>query len=404
MKKTANLRLKGRQWQFVKKLPADVHAQVGKAWMVKNLGTADVLKAMRLRDRLLVELEQLVYSARMGVVDSEAAILGELEGLSPDDRQSIEHHLQDKAEARGDPDGGVEWYKRVTGQAVPISLHVDRFLRECPAVPTTQAARRSTIERFEVWLRQEKGGSSHLKAVSKKTAGAFASALTEQGLAQKTVNCHLSYLSSYWRWMVKRGLVEVNVWAGQQVVTKGSSRARLAWTLEEVADLVGRAPTRLLRHAIAIAALSGLRAGELTKLKVADCRDGVFNIRAGKTDAATRKVPIHSYLGAIIEARIASRRDDEYLLAELKGNPKGIVKRFARFRASAFGKTEGQASKTFHSLRHTFVTEALRAGCDLYIVQSCVGHVPAGVTLSVYHKGPSIEQLRAVVESVPGSI
>jgi integrase len=204
--------------------------------------------------------------------------------------------------------------------------------------------------------------------------------------------------------MVRRGLVNENIWQGQQMSTKGSAKKRQAWTMREASSLIETAPTRLLKHAIAIAALSGMRASEITSLRAGDCRNGIFKVKVhepGKTDAATRHVPIHSYLGAIIESRLHGKHDADYLLHEVKGSSKGLVKRFARYRQQLYGKQMGQADKTFHSLRHGFVTEALRADCDLYLVQYCVGHQPAGgVTLGVYHKGPSPEQLRKVVESV----
>ena len=115
-------------------------------------------------------------------------------------------------------------------------------------------------------------------------------------------------------------------------------------------------------------------------------------------------MPIHSQLSEIVASRVTGRSPDEFLFGELEGSSKGLVKRFARYRASLYGKSadigQKQADKTFHSLRHAFVTDRLQAGCDLYLVQSVVGHVLQGVTLANYHHGATIEQLSKVVEVV----
>ncbi|CAA2141968.1 tyrosine-type recombinase/integrase [Hyphomicrobium sp. ghe19] len=402
-KKFKNLRLKGNQYQLIKRLPKDIAEHTGRQFHIENLGTADIVHAGKLRARKLIELEDSWERIRQGVCDVDEEIAQQLRDMPKEcdedessDRDTLLMYLSDLAEKRPD---GEAWYKRITGQVVTVSYNTDRFLREAPAVATTQAARKAAIKRFELWL-QDETSKPFVQTVTKKMAGDYASHLSGRGLAQKSVNSLLSYLSSYWKWMVRRGVAKANPWQGQQVSAKGKSRTRLAWTHEEVSHLLNNAPTKLLLHAIAIGALSGLRAGEIAALRVANCKDGVFDVLKGKTEAATRKVPIHSQLVGIVSSRIKERSDEDFLFAELAGKSKGLVKRFARYRTKLLGKIhEGQAEKTFHSLRHTFITERLRANCQKYLVEVVVGHVNEGVTVGVYHHGPSPDQLREVVEA-----
>jgi integrase len=171
--------------------------------------------------------------------------------------------------------------------------------------------------------------------------------------------------------------------------------------LSEVVALIERAPTDLLHDAITIAALSGLRAGEIAALiKLFDCKDGMLTVHVGKSAAASRKVPIHSQLRSIIDNRAKTNRSGDYLLPELNGSAKSLVKQFARYRAQLHGKCDGQAEKTFHSFGHHCIDERLKAGCDLYLVQELAGHKLQGVTLSHYYHGLSVEQMVGVVEAV----
>ena len=65
-------------------------------------------------------------------------------------------------------------------------------------------------------------------------------------------------------------------------------------------------------------------------------------------------------------------------------NPKVIYRNFAR-RAERLGLVDSKGgTPTFHSLRHTFATRAIRAGVDVRSVASILGHSDVSVTLNFY--------------------
>ena len=70
-----------------------------------------------------------------------------------------------------------------------------------------------------------------------------------------------------------------------------------------------------------IAALSGLRIGEIGRLTVADCEGGVFNVTDTKTKAGERRVPIHTHLMPIVAARSQGKEAQAFLFDELKASP-----------------------------------------------------------------------------------
>lgn len=381
-----NLRLKGKQLQIHRKFPDDVQKEFGAKTFVRNTGTADLLKAARIRDRLLAELDARIEAVRNGYQDTNADTLADLFTLGAGSRKV------DRLAARGE----ATWHRRNTRQAVPIGAHIDRFLSETAVTDITKQARRSAIKRLCDWSHE-----TSLEAFSRRKAGEYASDLVSQGLAGKTINSQLSHLSAYWKWLIKRGLASENVWQGQQISTKGREKPRLAWTKVEVCKLIELAPTKLLKDVSAIAALSGLRAGELAGMRVADCQEGMFNIRVSKSDAGVRTVPVHSQLVDTIAERMRAKKPDDYLFHEVNGSSKSLVKRFARYRASLYGKSDsGQADKTFHSFRHHFIDERLKAGVELRLVQLVVGHQPeGGVTTRVYGHGITDRQARTVVDA-----
>ena len=140
----------------------------------------------------------------------------------------------------------------------------------------------------------------------------------------------------------------------------------------------------------------------------------VFNVVRSKTAAGVRRVPIHPDLRLTVATRSKGKPSTAYLFDELRAPPSRPTERstkaserFTAYRRSmgVDARAEGQrnSSLNFHSWRHFFVTQALRAGQPREIVSAVVGHTSGreGVTLSVYNsQGPSLDQLRAVVEAV----
>jgi integrase len=146
---------------------------------------------------------------------------------------------------------------------------------------------------------------------------------------------------------------------------------------------------------------------------VSDCGGGTFNIRDTKTKAGERRVPIHAHLRPIVAARLKGKQPDAFLFDELKASPgrerertAKASERFTEYRR-AIGiderdETQRQANADFHSFRRWFITKAEQAGQPPHIISAVAGHAEGrqGMTLGRYSKGPSEEQLRAVVESV----
>ena len=125
---------------------------------------------------------------------------------------------------------------------------------------------------------------------------------------------------------------------------------------------------------------TGARCGEICKLRVGDVmRKGdylYYYIDKGKTNAATRNVPIPEHLHGYIETISKDRDEDESLFGL---SEKDYGRTFSKLKLKTLGKSKGKA---FHSLRVGFITALKR--CDvreLHAAEIC-GHAKRGNTMS----------------------
>ena len=228
-----------------------------------------------------------------------------------------------------------------------------------------------------------------------------------------TANRKISTLSSYWRWMTKRGHIEVNPWSGQSL-TQGPqaalAKSKRPFTEAEALTLLTGDADAELADAMRAAALTGMRVGELYRLTVADCGGGLLTVRESKTRAGVRRVPIHPDLTALVARRVAKKAPGDYLFHEGPPERPGrersmvIIKRFVTYRRrlkvdeTTPGKRHGQVD--FHSWRRFFVTAARNGGIDRAVVAAVVGHEVGNITDDTYSGGPSMALRRACVEAV----
>ncbi len=161
------------------------------------------------------------------------------------------------------------------------------------------------------WLKAEKLPPA-IEAVTTRVASRYKTeTMVQAGRDVETANAMLSGLRTYWTWLVTNGHCAVNPWAGLSLKRKrkAADKRKRAFLDNEIVTLLNSGPDDILRDAMVIAALSGMRRGELAELRVADCQHGEFRIREGKTAAAERVIPVHSALAPVIERLAKGKRE-----------------------------------------------------------------------------------------------
>jgi integrase len=225
----------------------------------------------------------------------------------------------------------------------------------------------------------------------------------DKGLKPSTVNGIAQTVSAALEQAVKWGLIARNP-AKLATKPRKDQRKSTLPTLQQVVKLVETAehddPT--LGTAIVLAAVTGLRRGELVGLRWSDIDPDEMTLHVTR---AVKRVPGRTFVGPpkthqeralaldpstidLLQAHrdrqnlIGASRDDDYLLVWPLGtrpaNPESLTSRFA-----ALSKRVGVDCR-FHDLRHLVATHLLRAGTDVATVARRLGHSSPHVTLTVY--------------------
>jgi len=302
-----------------------------------------------------------------------------------------------------------------TGSATPLMHHIEDALREGGTrgalASRSKSQMRSAIQKFATWCEQS-GVPPTIEAITRSVVGRYATRTVNEGIDPATWNRHCSYLSAYWHWLIKRTDITTNPWTGQRrakAAARNGDRNKRPFTDDELRILLTGDASQELADSIRVAALSGMRLEEIYRLTVADCRDGVFNIRAAKTTAGVRSVPIHSGLRGIVERRTAGKAATAFLFHEpgpqgQRERSRAVSQRFGRYRI-ALDVEDREAGRRhsridFHSLRRWFITKARQAGIDQATVAAVVGHQVGNLTDDTYSAGPAMAQRRKCVEAV----
>jgi len=163
---------------------------------------------------------------------------------------------------------------------------------------------------------------------------------------------------------------------------------------------------------ILLAAMTGLRRGELLALKWADIDldASTTSVRRGKTGHARRTIHLPASTVTALRRHRKDQNERRLLCGEAWRNldvvcdrgdggpihPDSLSHGFA-----AIAERVGLADVRLHDLRHGFAVAALRGGVNLKVVAEALGHARSSFTLDVYmHVLPGMgEQVASAIEA-----
>ena len=148
-------------------------------------------------------------------------------------------------------------------------------------------------------------------------------------------------------------------------------------------------------NAAALIALSmGLRIGEVCGLMAEDVADGVLTVRRTvqriqdskgstrlivtqpKTVHSQRQIPVPKHIKTLLTAQ-----PKRYIIG---GETEPTEPRMIQYHWSRFCRENGMRNINFHTLRHTFATQALEAGVDVKTLSEMLGHASTSTTMDLY--------------------
>ena len=243
--------------------------------------------------------------------------------------------------------------------------------------------------------------------------------MDERGMDPRTVNQHLSVLSGYCRFLVKKGVLKSNP---VRTVPRPKMSVRLPEFYREESmkeyfegtryrvdgDDMGmpqRYEQRLGRLIVSLLYNTGIRRAELLSLTVSSLDRGRSVLRVKGKGDKMREIPlvpsvcdeISLYLQSVDTMVGCVRTADSPLLVTLKGRalyPVFVDRAVKKELESVPGIT---GRKSPHVLRHTLATELLSDGADINSIKEFLGHSSLAATQVYTHN--SIEKLLKVYDN-----
>jgi integrase len=245
--------------------------------------------------------------------------------------------------------------------------------------------------------------------------------LRERGVAPRTRNTYAMLFSAIYKCAIRRKKATANPFDGQRI--KAVTVHYEPFTDQEIATLFADAKFEIapakyktgtaLPWVSLISAFTGCRLEEAAQLRAADikqtddvwyfefCQDG-----NGKTEAATRVVPIHRALidAGLLRYRAALPPGSMLFPGLGSGKTKGgklgprLGEAFSWWRKKLGIVRPGV---NFHSFRHTVGDRLRKAGVPEDDRAALLGHEDERITSRVYgHDGPGLHRLKDIVEKL----
>jgi integrase len=274
-----------------------------------------------------------------------------------------------------------------TAQPVTLEAAFKEYLEWC-ATNRANADPKYKERHRDHWIKTL-GASLPLASLDARAIEKHKTRRTKEGKGPGTINRELVTIKHFMRLAVEWDWLE----AAPKVALLQEPEGRVRWlTAAErnaLAKALGKSQREGLRRVVSAALLSGQRLGKIIGLQKADVdlAAGQLTIRnqrkGGKSK--TSHQPISPALAAVLTEAMAESKGAHVFTAKRGGEPysrSGVSTFFARVAEEA-----GLADFRFHDLRHTFATEARRAGAGLDVVQALLGHASPTTTARYAHLG-----------------
>jgi integrase len=274
----------------------------------------------------------------------------------------------------------IEWDKRkMLGQTTTrINPTLGEILAWFIELPSTQANKTYRKDVQHTKLVNKELGKVKLTSLGPQTIEAFQQKMLAtishfgRPYSPGSVNSFVKLIRKALIKAVKNGLINNNPIAGVTMLPNNSEKGR-AINPQEFTKLLSHLPEWLHGPAL-ISYHTGMRKGEILNLtwRHVDHSPGFIKLESENTKTGKgRKVPLSEYLISIIEAnRNESSGPDDFVFLR---DGEQIKRTWWFFNRAT--KEAGLEGLRFHDLRHSFVTNARRAGIDRKRIKSISGHI-----------------------------
>jgi integrase/recombinase XerC len=264
----------------------------------------------------------------------------------------------------------------------PLSMFMRYLTVERNASPHTIRSYRGDLAEFHRFLDEAR---VPVCDVDVGVVRAYLARLQRRGLDTVSVARKLAAIRSWFRFLVRRGVVDRN--PAREVRGPRLPRKLVSFLPVDESTVLLDTAARDAREQAVVEMLyaTGLRASELAGLDLDDVDPGERTVRVVGKGGKERIVPYGAKAARALERWLGERGSERGpLFVNRRGTRLGVRSIFdiVRRRARRVGLVR---RVTPHTLRHTFATHLLDAGADLRTIQELLGHRRLSTTQRYTH-------------------
>ncbi len=229
--------------------------------------------------------------------------------------------------------------------------------------------------------------------ISTSMIRSWVAGLMDEGMEPRSVARKVSALRSYYKFLLRQGLVTINP-LKRVVVPKMKKRLPVFMDETRMDKLFIQMPDEetydnALKQAIMeLFYATGMRLSELVELKLKDYHTNTVKV-LGKRNKE-RILPLTEAAVTAIEKYLAQRKSLEKVIDSthlfLLESGKKVYQKFVYRLVNAYlGQVTTEKKKSPHVLRHTFATHILNNGAQLNAVKELLGHASLAATQVYTH-------------------
>lgn len=302
----------------------------------------------------------------------------------------------------------VEWLKEVNTKTfskisdMTLAEVVEKYINDYKAPTVSPLTLERYIARTKLYIKSRPIGDMKVNEITQTQMQAYANDLVANA-SNPIAHEVTSMLNTIFRRLSDKGQIDLNPCC-DIVLPKYKKQRRPCLSAREQMELTSELDVLNDKSDLAIylALVTGLRLGEVCGLKWSDIKSGVihvqrqfgrvkgteFDIKCTKTEESVRQVPVNTETNKILN----KLKSTGYIFSDDGIKPfdrKRIQRRFNDI------CKKHNIDCCFHSLRHTFASNAVSKNVNLFILKSLMGHTNISTTAIYAHT-----QLKDMQDSV----
>ena len=431
--------LKGKNkdiWFVRKRVPSSIRFIVEKDFINKSTETSDIVKARKVRDEIIGQLDSWVEEAKQGkfnmLLDKYSTMpKEELEAF----RDAYLDNLYEQYPWAGHPQQGTlpdptnDEMEKLDAMNVALGVKVKPSkygitmsqamlsnFKYKEYMPTTHSNHKKSVKKLNDFLGTQDIAVSKIK---RKHALEFKRYLESLSISNGTISRYFADLSVIWNYGAnEEELSKRNPFEKHGIKVKATRKSYMAWDMDDLRKVVGTMKNDKDKLMVYLAWYTGSRLGECLSVRpediYKDTKSGIWVISikpdrseaeyiskidsSAKNDNARRIVPIH--------------RELLKHLKNFKIEGTGWKRKKTNAYSNYFGRQKLLITDTvnsistqysFHSIRHNVATNFQRAKVEESISARLVGHSTVGATMTYgyYSEGVEFEEALKAVNKLP---